>query len=53
VRAMADRVMVMYQGRVVETGDADAVLNTPRHAYTQRLLAATPVPDPGRQFKTA
>jgi len=49
VRAMADRVMVMHQGRVVESGDADAVLNAPRDAYTQRLLAATPVPDPSRQ----
>jgi len=49
VRAMADRVMVMHHGRVVESGTADAVLNAPRHAYTQRLLAATPVPDPSRQ----
>ena len=49
VRAMADRVMVMHQGRVVETGTADTVLNTPQHAYTQQLLAATPVPDPTRQ----
>jgi ABC-type glutathione transport system ATPase component len=53
VRAMADRVMVMHQGRVVETGDADTVLNTPQHAYTQRLLAATPVPDPARQLAKA
>jgi ABC-type oligopeptide transport system ATPase subunit len=53
VRAMADRVMVMHQGKVVETGDADTVLNTPRHAYTQRLLAATPVPDPARQLAKA
>jgi ABC-type glutathione transport system ATPase component len=51
VRAMADRVMVMHQGRVVESGDADGVLNTPRDPYTQRLLAATPVPDPSRQLK--
>ena len=50
VRAMADRVMVMYQGRMVEMGDADTVLNAPQHAYTQRLLAATPVPDPSRQL---
>ena len=49
VRAMADRVMVMHRGRVVECGDADAVLQAPRHEYTQRLLAATPVPDPSRQ----
>lgn len=49
VRAMADRVVVMHQGRVVEAGDADTVLNTPAHAYTRQLLAATPVPDPSRQ----
>jgi ABC-type glutathione transport system ATPase component len=53
VRAMADRVMVMHQGQVVETGDAETVLDTPRHAYTQRLLAATPVPDPARQLAKA
>lgn len=51
VRAMADRVMVMHRGRVVESGDADAVLNAPRDPYTQRLLAATPVPDPSRQLE--
>ena len=49
VRALADRVLVMYQGQVVESGTADDVLEHPAHAYTQRLLAATPVPDPGRQ----
>ncbi|VTU36504.1 ATP-binding cassette domain-containing protein [Variovorax sp. PBL-E5] len=51
VRAMADRVMVMHQGRVVESGDADAVLDAPQHDYTRRLLAATPVPDPSRQLQ--
>ncbi|MEJ8812801.1 ATP-binding cassette domain-containing protein [Variovorax ureilyticus] len=51
VRAMADRVMVMHQGRVVESGDADIVLNAPRDPYTQRLLAATPIPDPSRQLE--
>ncbi|MEO6410418.1 MAG: ATP-binding cassette domain-containing protein [Burkholderiaceae bacterium] len=50
VRAMADRVMVMKDGRVVESGDADALLNQPQHPYTQQLLAATPVPDPSRQL---
>ena len=53
VRALADRVMVMYQGQIVESGDADSVLERPAHAYTQRLLAATPVPDPGRQVALA
>ena len=49
VRAFAQRVAVMYQGRIVEQGTADAVLDAPQHAYTQALLAATPVPDPRRQ----
>lgn len=49
VRAMADRVAVMYQGRVVESRDADALFADPRHDYTRKLLAATPVPDPRRQ----
>jgi ABC-type glutathione transport system ATPase component len=49
VRAFAQRVAVMYQSRIVEQGTADAVLDDPQHAYTRRLLAATPIPDPRRQ----
>ncbi len=49
VRALADRVVVMLGGKVVESGDTDTVLDTPSHDYTRRLLAATPVPDPRRQ----
>ena len=45
VRAVADRVVVMYRGRVVEQGPADAVLGAPTHEYTKALLAATPVPE--------
>jgi oligopeptide/dipeptide ABC transporter ATP-binding protein len=37
-REMADRVAVMYAGRIVEEGDADAVLDTPRHPYAKALL---------------
>ncbi|TMR36377.1 ABC transporter ATP-binding protein [Nonomuraea zeae] len=44
VRALADHVAVMRAGRVVESGPADAVLNTPRHDYTRRLLATRPIP---------
>ena len=44
VRYVADFVAVMYQGRVVEHGPAEAVLGNPAHAYTRRLLAAVPVP---------
>jgi oligopeptide/dipeptide ABC transporter ATP-binding protein len=49
VQHMADRVVVLYRGRVVETGTAPAVYAAPEHPYTQALLAATPSPDPARQ----
>ena len=42
VRAIADRVYVMQRGRIVEQGPADAVFDSPRHAYTQALIAAYP-----------
>jgi oligopeptide transport system ATP-binding protein len=46
VRHIADRVSVMYLGRVVETGDNHEVYERPTHPYTQALLSAVPVPDP-------
>ena len=48
VEEMAHRVAVMRRGRIVEIGPRQAVLNDPRHPYTRALLAAVPVPDPGR-----
>ncbi|MFI6871549.1 dipeptide ABC transporter ATP-binding protein [Nocardia sp. NPDC050406] len=42
VHHLADRVLVMKDGRIVESGDADAVLTTPRHEYTRRLVASVP-----------
>ena len=42
VEYMADRILVMKSGRIVEAGDADAVLTHPTNPYTQRLLAAVP-----------
>ncbi|OYW10193.1 MAG: peptide ABC transporter ATP-binding protein [Rhodospirillales bacterium 12-71-4] len=42
VRHIADRVAVMYLGRIVEEGATDAVFRTPRHPYTRALLAAVP-----------
>ncbi|KKB86754.1 peptide ABC transporter ATP-binding protein [Devosia limi DSM 17137] len=45
VRYIADEVMVMYFGEVVEYGTRDAVFNNPQHSYTQTLFAATPRAD--------
>lgn len=46
VQFLADRVLVMYQGRVVESGDTQAVFHAAAHPYTQLLLESSPVPDP-------
>jgi peptide/nickel transport system ATP-binding protein len=45
VAYLAHRVAVMYQGRIVEHGEVEQVLNRPAHEYTQRLLAAVPTID--------
>jgi len=44
VRFMSDRIAVMYQGNIVESGDSDSVFEQPAHPYTQALLAAN-LPD--------
>jgi peptide/nickel transport system ATP-binding protein len=44
-RYLADTIMVMYAGRVVESGPAEAVTDQPTHPYTQLLLSAAPDPD--------
>ena len=49
VRHIADRVAVMYLGRIVELGDVDSVFENPSHPYTQALLSAIPIPDPERE----
>ncbi|MFP5023387.1 ABC transporter ATP-binding protein [Pseudonocardia phyllosphaerae] len=46
VRHVADRVAVMYLGRIVESGAVEDVFGNPQHPYTQALLSAIPVPDP-------
>ena len=49
VKYMADRVAVMYMGRIVEQGSAEAVLANPLHPYTRGLLASIGVSDPSRR----
>lgn len=51
VRRISHRISVMYKGEIVESGPADRITRSPEHAYTQRLLLASPVADPGRQEK--
>ena len=60
VRLVADRLMVMYNGQIVEHGPTEQIWNAPRHPYTVSLLGAIPLPDgegclpqtlpPGTQF---
>jgi peptide/nickel transport system ATP-binding protein len=49
VDVLADRICVMQRGRIVEQGSRDQILRNPQEPYTQRLLAAVPLPDPERQ----
>jgi len=46
VRKLADKVCVMKEGKIVETGPVERVFTAPQHAYTRALLAAEPKPDP-------
>ncbi|GAB2898670.1 ABC transporter ATP-binding protein [Neomicrococcus lactis] len=46
VDVLASHIVVMRHGKIVEQGSRDAILRNPQDAYTQRLMAAVPVPDP-------
>ena len=53
IHHICDRVAVMYDGKIVEEGSRDEIIQRPRHPYTQRLLAAVPEADPRRPRQRA
>ncbi len=49
LKYLADRIGVMYLGKLVELGPSEDVYSSPRHPYTAGLISSVPVPDPARQ----
>ena len=47
---VADNIMIMYRGHVVEAGDVENVINDPKHPYTRLLVQSIPMPDPNRRW---
>jgi oligopeptide/dipeptide ABC transporter ATP-binding protein len=46
---MCDRIVVLYRGQIMETGDSQTIHDQPEHPYTQALLSASPIPNPQAQ----
>ena len=53
IKHIAHRVAVMYLGRIVEIGDKQRIFDAPRHPYTQALMQAIPLPEPGARRERA
>ncbi|HIP24324.1 MAG TPA: ATP-binding cassette domain-containing protein [Rhodobacteraceae bacterium] len=51
VKHISDRIMVLYFGNVVEIGTSKQVIEAPEHAYTQKLIASIPIPDPRKEME--
>lgn len=49
VRHIADRIIVMYLGKIVEVGNTNQIFENPQHPYTKALLSAIPIPDPSKK----
>mgnify|MGYP003315813383 CR=1 FL=1 len=49
IAEMADEVVVMYAGKVIEKGTVDEIFYQPKHPYTKALLSAIPIPDANRK----
>lgn len=53
VKAVSNRIMVMYLGKICEVGAPDAIYSKPAHHYTAALIDSVPIPDPTRQVSRA
>ena len=47
---ISDRIFILYEGSVTETGDATGVISNPQHPYTQLLIGSVPTPDPSLKW---
>jgi oligopeptide/dipeptide ABC transporter ATP-binding protein len=53
IRVVADRIAVMYLGKIVEIGDGQRIYSSPKHPYTKGLFKSVPVPDPDLMLEDA